>query len=234
MDLGRVISEPDKGLYDAMNKGLAAATGDYVCFLNAGDTFHENTSLAQIKTQIETQINAHLYSHRNLHEELHRDSQLRDFETTTDLPAIVYGETDIVDDAGNFIAHRRLKVLKKLNWRSFKQGMLVSHQAFFVLRKKAVQYDLKYKYSSDVDWCIRCMKANQHLPFLNTHLILIDYLSEGMTTQNRAASLRERFHIMCHYYGTSGTIVRHLWFAMRSFLPSLGRFLGRLPGRFLC
>ncbi len=40
-----VSSELDHGLYDAMNKGLQRATGDYVLFLNAGDSFPANDTL---------------------------------------------------------------------------------------------------------------------------------------------------------------------------------------------
>lgn len=44
----RVISEPDKGVYDAMNKGLRLFKGDAVGFLNSDDTFHDSTVMAAI------------------------------------------------------------------------------------------------------------------------------------------------------------------------------------------
>lgn len=42
-----LISEPDNGIYDAMNKGLKLATGDFVWFMNAGDTIYEPDTLSQ-------------------------------------------------------------------------------------------------------------------------------------------------------------------------------------------
>ncbi|MFN3528708.1 MAG: glycosyltransferase family 2 protein [Bacteroidia bacterium] len=44
----RFISEPDKGLYDAMNKGLTMAQGDYVLFLNAGDEFADDHLVTEL------------------------------------------------------------------------------------------------------------------------------------------------------------------------------------------
>ncbi len=50
--ISKVVSEPDKGIYDAMNKGIVMAEGDYCMFLNAGDELYDSTSLSRAASAI--------------------------------------------------------------------------------------------------------------------------------------------------------------------------------------
>ncbi len=197
----RVISEPDKGLYDAMNKGLALATGDYVCFLNAGDFFPDGSTLSTIHA------NARLAERQ---------------EAGEGLPAVLYGDTDWVDNDGRYISRRRLTPPETLTWRSFMKGMLVCHQAFYARTDIArrTPYDLRYHFSADVDWCIRIMKEARRmgLPLVNVHATVADYQREGQSTENHRASLLERFDIMKRHYGLPATLAMHAWFVIRAVL----------------
>jgi glycosyltransferase involved in cell wall biosynthesis len=132
------VSEPDEGLYSAMNKGLHLATGDYILFLNAGDVFYREDVLQNVFAEAEP------------------------------LSDIYYGETMIMDQQGNDIGIRRLKAPEHLSWKSLIDGMLVCHQSFIVKRSICKDYNIKYKIASDYDWMLNCLKnagsiTNTHL-----------------------------------------------------------------------
>lgn len=181
----KIHSGRDKGIYDAMNKGLGMAEGEYVIFLNAGDAFHAPDTLQRIADAI----------------------------MANDFPGIVYGQTDIVDIAGQRLGERHLRAPRELTLDSFRDGMVVCHQAFVVLRRITAPYNLDYRLSADYDWCIRCLQHSRRNVYIDD--VLIDYLNEGTTTRNHRRSLRERFRIMCYYYGTFSTIKKHLSFIPR-------------------
>ena len=193
-----IRSEPDEGIYDAMNKGLTQASGDYVVFMNAGDFFPANDTLEQIA----------------------RRCRLNELPSA-ELPAVLYGNTDIVDGEGRYLHPRRLQPPQRLTWRSFRQGMLVCHQAFYARTDiaKNLQYDTRYKYSADVDWCIRVMREGERaiLPLYNIGMVVANYTEEGATTQHHQESLRERFDVMCRHYGRLTTLAMHAWFVVRRF-----------------
>lgn len=121
------VSEPDKGLYDAMNKGMIAATGDYIWFINAGDTVFAGDTLSRIFTE---------------------GSERSD---------IYYGETVVTGGDGKILGLRKKPLPDKLTARSLKKGMVVCHQSFIVKSSIAPFFDLRWRYVSDIDWVINCL-----------------------------------------------------------------------------
>lgn len=181
------ISEPDKGLYDAMNKGLHLATGDFVLFLNAGDWLFEATTLEKIAAAA---------------------------TPTTD---ILYGETMLVDETRQHIGTRTnitvQKLPKNLTWKSMRLGMVVCHQSFLPARKIAPQY-MENNLAADIDWVISCLKNGGNVT--NTHTIVSEYLMGGVSKKRHQQSLKDRYIVLKTHFGTVGNIFNHVLITLRA------------------
>jgi len=133
--IDQLISEPDSGLYDAMNKGLKEASGDYVWFLNSGDQIYTHDTVERMLVGLD------------------------------EMPDVIYGGTMIIDEEQNEIGDRRLKPPDPLTWQSFRQGMVVCHQSILVKRELAPEYNLAYHLSGDIDWVIRACRPAGHIHY---------------------------------------------------------------------
>jgi glycosyltransferase involved in cell wall biosynthesis len=189
------ISEPDKGLYDAMNKGLRMATGDFVWFLNCGDTLHAVDTVEKVAAKAGPHT------------------------------GVLYGETLLVDDArrpaGTMSELSTRKRPEHLVWRSYLGGMLVVHQAFVARRQLAPQY-IDGNLCADYDWCIRILKSSSEN--VDTGLIMADYLMGGISKQRHRESLIDRFKVMRRHFGILPTLLAHFWIVLRAFWHRLRRW----------
>lgn len=174
--LTKVVSEKDNGIYDAMNKGLALATGDYVLFLNAGD-------------------------------ELFNEDTIQTIVTKGNDADIIYGETKLINEQRQVIGNRRHKAPNHFDWRSFKYGMNICHQAIYIKRNIAPAYNTKYQLSADIDWVIRA--AKQAKTCKNVHSYVAKYLVGGISRQRHKQSLKERYSIFKSHYGFIQNIINH-------------------------
>lgn len=181
------ISEPDTGLYDAMNKGLRVAKGEYVWFMNAGDTFYDENTLKRV------------------------------FEQCDPGGDVYYGDALFVDEQGNALGLRSQvtphRLPEKLTWRHLRYGMVVCHQSLVVRRTIAPLYNLSHRYSADVDWEIACLKRAKKN--VHTHAVLSRYLTGGFSRKNLVSSLLDRFRVLQQHFGTLPAIASHAWIALR-------------------
>lgn len=191
----RWISEPDRGLYDAMNKGLRMANGAFVQFLNAGDWLHAPDTLECLAHRISPQT------------------------------GVLYGETLLVDETrtphGTMSELSTRRLPERLGWKQYLGGMLVVHQSFIPRRDLAPEYDLAAGLCADYDWCIKILQKSRE----NVHagLIITDYLMGGLSKKRHRQSLKERFEVMRHHFGLLPTLWAHGRIVVRAVMHRIRR-----------
>ena len=180
--IDQFVSEKDTGIYDAMNKGLRMAKGDYVLFMNAGDTFFDAQSITQLLKDLETQ------------------------------PDVVYGDAQFVNMTGQPIGLRSEvtphHLPKQATWKDFKFGMVICHQAFVVKRALAPAFSLDYSLSSDIDWEIACLKRASTIR--KSERPICNYLMGGASVQQLKKSWIERFQVLSKHFGLIPSLVFHI------------------------
>ncbi len=180
-------SEPDKGLYDAMNKGIKAATGDYLLFINAGDELFDSNTIENIVKSSRT------------------------------LPDIYYGETLMVDTAFQPLGTRSEttphKLPKQLKWQDMAYGMVVCHQSILVKRSVAELYNTNHPFCADIDWIIKALKKSSSV--VNVGFNVSRYLKGGLSDKKLKQSLVDRFKVLSEHFGLVRTIFSHVFIVWR-------------------
>ncbi|HEY9259056.1 glycosyltransferase family 2 protein [Chitinophaga sp.] len=184
--IATIVSEKDKGLYDAMNKGMQLATGDYLLFLNADDVLADADV---VRKMFATCADADVYYGEAMFmDENGVDVGLRSTQTPHQVP-------------------------DQLTWKSLKHGMVVSHQAYVIRRSLSPLYDLQYKVCADIDWMIRTLKASRNI--CHTHEVVARFRVGGTSKQHQQLAWKERYKILSRYYGHIPNFAHHLFIGLR-------------------
>ncbi len=126
-----IISEPDKGIYDALNKGIAAASGDIIGFVHSDDLLADNTIIEKVVSTINKENIDGIYGHLQYVQQ---------------------------DDPSKIIRYWKSKEFKP---RYLKYGWMPPHPTLFLKKEVYVQsgnFDTSFKIAADYDFILRVFK----------------------------------------------------------------------------
>lgn len=170
------ISEKDRGVYDAQNKGIRLAHGEYCYFLNAGDTFCAVDVLERMFSP-----NSLIASSPNRQ------------------PDILYGNEIIVDGNG-----QRVGIARGVENPSFVDlyNSCMKHQASFIRRSlfaKYGMYDADMRICSDFDWFFRVIAFHEDVRLLYKDVNIAYFENTGLSYHSPELCTHERQQILDRY-----------------------------------
>ncbi len=185
------VSEPDNGIYDAMNKGIKKAGGDFIGILNADDWYEPGIirlaaeKIAPPGTETPPEPVTLYCDYYRWDEELGEEAKTKKYST-----------------------------MKYWN------GMSISHQGMFIhkaLYDKLGLYDLHYRLASDYDFFLRMIRAGVKFVKIETHGVNFRMSGQSVTHVNE--SIREASRVNRHYFGSFSK--KHASFILNNHVPSL-------------
>ena len=182
-----LVSEKDDGIFDAMNKGVALATGDVLYFLNADDSFVDERVLQDVAQAFEADPTRML----------------------------VYGHIVLRDATAGMVAEPakpfRTRSISEFLHNSF------CHQAVFARRAlfdRVGTFDQRYRFTADYEWIIRAFKANGGRDFFHVDRTIASYFALGRSRQHVATTYREVNRIRYRHFASLEYFwffIRYVW-----------------------
>jgi glycosyltransferase involved in cell wall biosynthesis len=175
--IAHYISEPDNGMYDAINKGLALATGNIVGLLHSDDEFYNNQAISKIVSA---------------------------FQSSHDIEG-VYGDGIYIsnDEEEKLIRNR---IGGEFSLRKIKNGWLPLHPTVYIKRsllEKYGLYDLKFKIASDTEFLLRYLyKYKIKIGYVNAYIIKMR-MGGLSTSSNRAIEVLKEDYKIYKFHGLS-------------------------------
>ena len=198
--LASVTSEPDDGIYDAMNKGLARATGDVICFLNADDQYACDSVLSLVaKHMYEERLDA-LMGDVGFFHASNPSRQVRRYRSDRFTPA-------------------------RLAW-----GWMPAHPALFLNRSvvdRVGRFNTSYKIAGDYEYIIRAFYG-QVLRYAHVPKVLVSMQTGGVSTDGWRAKVRLNKEVLraCRENGVKTNMLKILskyLVKVLELLPSWGK-----------
>lgn len=149
-----LVSEPDKGIYDAMNKGLAVATGDVICFLNADDQYNSEKVISTVIYQM-----------------------LR-----YQLDALTSDVTFFKRDSPNRVVRKFNS--GRFSPKNFSWGSMPAHPGLFLTKKVILDvgfFKTSYKIAGDFDYIVRVF-CNKKLKYKYLPEVTVKMMDGGVST----------------------------------------------------
>lgn len=151
----KIYSEPDFGIYNAMNRGITRASGDYVIFMNAGDCFYNTAVLSNIAREI-----------------------------TQNRTAIYYGQAFLMKNGRCQRIKNYSKEIKSV-YDALLRGWIPVHQSIAAPTSvlKSNYFDEVYAIRADYDWIIKCHKNG--IGFIDLNFPVCRYDCSGISSRTK-------------------------------------------------
>lgn len=164
----RFISEPDRGIYDAMNKAIDLASGEWLFFLNAGDGFADAHTLSDVAAAVQRSVGA--------------------------APDLLWGDVLYTGARGerrrrfHWVTRRRL-----LFGDLCHQAVFVRR----VLMQRLGKFDASLRYNADFDWFLRAFRAGARLHYMRRDIARFDdggaHVQAGVKSEAERDTVRARY-----------------------------------------